>query len=114
MSTCGTYEVEVNANELTFYQDILPILKANVAGHSYKCTTCHAHYSEPEGLNSVLEINRITDSMESGRMPRSNNRVPKELIDVFRAWQKLGFRAGNRNAPERASKINRCLSGLKD
>jgi hypothetical protein len=111
---CGTFEVEVEAKQLTFYQDILPILKANTAGHSYKCTTCHAHYSEPDGLNSVPEINRIIDSMESGRMPLSSNRVPKKLIDVFRVWQKHGFRTGNRNDPERSSKINRCLTGVMD
>ncbi len=110
---CSSYELEVEAKQITFYQDVLPILKANTAGHSFKCTTCHAHYSEPEGLNSVPEINRIIDSMESGWMPRSSDRVPKELISVFRTWQKHGFRTGNRNAPERSSKINNCLSGVK-
>lgn len=109
---CDAYKVEVEGKYITFYQDILPILQANTADHSYKCTTCHAHYAEPEGLNNVPEINRIIDSMESGRMPRSNNKVPKQLIDMFRTWQRHGFRTGDRNASVRSSKINGCLLGV--
>jgi hypothetical protein len=109
---CDAYELEVDAKNINFYQDILPILQANTAGHSYKCTTCHAHYAEAEGLNNVPEINRIIDSMETGRMPRSNNKVSKKFIDMFRTWQKQGFRTGDRRASARSSKINGCLSGM--
>ena len=79
---------------VTFYKDILPILSSQQTGKVYKCTTCHAHYAKPEGLNNVPELNRVVESMRNGRMPRVGTRVPEDSIKLFSAWQIQGFPAG--------------------
>lgn len=82
-------------DQVTFYQDILPILSANVRGKNYKCITCHAHYTNPDGLNNVPEIERIVASLKSGSMPRSNDRVPPKYIELFDVWRLQGFGVGD-------------------
>lgn len=80
---------------VTFYGDLLPILSSNVADHSYKCTTCHAHYAKPKGLNNVEEVERVVESMRSGRMPRGGDPVPAEMIELFTMWRIQGFQEGS-------------------
>ncbi len=82
---------------VTFYGDVLPFLSSNAAGSAYKCTTCHAHYNAPDGLNSVGEVDRMINAMESGRMPRGGDPVPADKVALLRKWQLQGFkeRAGN-------------------
>jgi len=80
--------------QITYYRDILPILSSSRDGAAYKCTTCHAHYGEPNGLNNVGEVDRIVESLETGRMPRGGDRVPKERINLIRTWQLQGFQNG--------------------
>lgn len=80
--------------QITYYRDILPILSSSKDGAAYKCTTCHAHYGEPNGLNNVGEVDRIVESLETGRMPRGGDRVPKERINLIRTWQLQGFQNG--------------------
>lgn len=81
--------------QVTFYKDLLPILTANSGKRTYKCTTCHAHMKEPEGLNSVSKIEETIDSMTKGRMPRSNARVTPAEIKLFDLWRLQGFQAGD-------------------
>jgi hypothetical protein len=84
------------ARQVTFYGDILPVLSADSRSRSYKCTTCHAHYREPEGLNSVPEIERIIESMKEGRMPRSTTKVTAAEIELFDVWRLQGFSVGRK------------------
>lgn len=81
--------------QITFYKDVLPILSSNKAGAAHKCTTCHAHYNDPNGLNNVGEVDRIVEALETGRMPRGGDRVPKEKINLIRTWQLQGFQNGS-------------------
>ena len=89
--------------KVTFYRDLLPILTANTRQRPYKCTTCHAHYETPEGLSNVPEVERIVDSLNKGRMPRSNSRVSEDEIKLFESWRLQGFLPGD---PKDAPKVN--------
>lgn len=91
-------EDDVDAAEaddvVTFYGDLLPILDADEGTTVHKCTTCHAHYAKPEGLNSVREVESVVESMRNGRMPRVGTRVPNEQIELFNKWRLQGFKVG--------------------
>ena len=81
---------------ITFYKDVLPILDASTTGRVYKCTVCHSFYSKPSGSNSVDKIERIIDSVESGRMPlEGGDRVSPGEIQVLKLWRATGFQEGD-------------------
>ncbi|TWW07947.1 hypothetical protein E3A20_29240 [Planctomyces bekefii] len=84
-----------SAPPVTFYGDLLPVLSSNESGAVYKCVTCHAHYGKPEGLSSVLEIERIVTSLKNGRMPRGGDPVPADKIELFSVWRLQGFQSGS-------------------
>lgn len=83
-----------DSDGVTFYGDLLPVLSSNKSGEVYKCTTCHAHYGKPDGMNNVRELERVVESMRSGRMPRGGDRVPAALIELFSMWRLQGFKDG--------------------
>lgn len=99
-STGATLASEGDAEPkvITFYGDILPILSSNAADSTYKCTTCHAHYSKPKGMNNVPELERVVESMRSGRMPRGGDPVPADKIELFTMWRLQGFQEGTQKA----------------
>lgn len=82
------------STEVTFYGDLLPILASVETGKVYKCTTCHAHYEKPDGMNNVRELERVVESMKIGRMPRVGDRVPSAKIELFTMWRLQGFKDG--------------------
>jgi hypothetical protein len=82
------------ARSVTFYGDLLPILSSTATGAVHKCTTCHAHYGKPEGLNTVPELESVVQALSTGRMPRGGDFVPAEQIELFRMWRDQGFPAG--------------------
>lgn len=89
------------AAAVTFYGDLLPILASVKTDEVYKCTTCHAHYLKPAGMNNVRELERVVESMRLGRMPRVGNAVPADKIDLFTTWRLQGFQEGSiRKSPE--------------
>ena len=84
----------VEPDFITFYGDLLPILSSNGKDQAYKCTTCHAHYMKPSGLNNVREVERIVESLRSGRMPRGGDPVTSAKIELFSMWRLQGFKEG--------------------
>lgn len=80
--------------EVTFYGDLLPILRSSTRGEAYKCATCHPDFLTPDGMNSIPKIEGIVGSMKNGRMPRGGDLVPPEKIKLFTTWQLQGFRPG--------------------
>jgi hypothetical protein len=84
-----------SVKQITFYGDLLPILNSVQTGAVYKCTTCHANYATPDGMNSQDELNRVVQSMQDGSMPRSGQLVPQALIDEFKVWGVEGFPPGD-------------------
>jgi hypothetical protein len=94
-SNGGVYDLQAADRQVTFYKDLLPILTSNSEGKNYKCTTCHAHMNQPEGLNSVAKVEDSIRSMRNGTMPRSNSRVTEEEIQLFDLWRLQGFQPGD-------------------
>jgi hypothetical protein len=91
----SVYDLQAADRQVTFYKDLLPILTSNSEGKHYKCTTCHAHMNQPEGLNSVAKVEDSIKSMRNGTMPRSNSRVTEEEILLFELWRLQGFQPGD-------------------
>lgn len=96
----ASYLADPAIAQVTFYGDLLPILRSQSKDKVYKCTTCHAHYNKPDSMNNLDEINRVIESMENGRMPRGGDFVPKDKIEMFRIWQLQGFQLGDKDNPK--------------
>jgi len=79
----------------TFYRDVLPILDSRKTGEVYKCTTCHVHYRQPEGSNSVAKVEEIIASVGPlGNMPTSGDTVKDSDVKMINKWRNKGFKTG--------------------
>ncbi len=87
--------------ELVDFQDV------NQAIFSTTCTQCHSGSSPAAGINTsnfvgVTEnLQRIFDSMESGRMPFAAPPVSNDNINLIAAWMNIG-------APEQLEDLTLC------
>jgi len=92
---CQSTDLSLAGNsEVTFYGNIQPFLASQSLGETYKCTTCHVHYNEPSGVNSVSEVNAIIASIKNKSMPITGDRVKSKYITLLKQWRLAGFPEG--------------------
>jgi hypothetical protein len=102
-STGPTDQVDGTARAVTFYQDVLPILRSNTTDRIYRCTVCHAPYNNPEMVAKPRVIDAIIDAIETQYMPPFQNRMRAEDLEVLKLWRRSGMQTGNQASPESGS-----------
>ncbi len=77
---------------LTFAADILPILSSTSPGKNYRCTLCHANFSNEANL-SAATLDSIISTVTLQYMPvgTGTDKLGQPDIDVLKAWKKQKF-----------------------
>ncbi len=80
---------------VTFYQDILPLLKLNEPRRQYECLQCHSAYAQPEKVAKARVVDDIIKSVESGFMPMNEgDRMWPQDIELLKLWRRSGLQIG--------------------
>jgi hypothetical protein len=93
---------EKDASELTFVDDILPILSSNDQPRRYRCTVCHSFYQTIDGFDTQAEVDEALAAIADD-MPRGGNPVDAKDIAIIKAWAKAGFAADKEALKQKAA-----------
>lgn len=91
LSGCGNYtRLKNDRQEAGQKLDAAPLTFATVSAQIFepKCVSCHSKYRSYETV--VEEVSRITQSIESNRMPKNAEPLAQNLKDLLRTWIDAG------------------------
>lgn len=84
----------VSGAAVTFYRDVLPILRSNNGRRNYRCLVCHSSYSKAEIVAKPRIMDAIISSIETQYMPPDKNRILPEDLEVLKLWRRSGMQHG--------------------